>query len=249
MRALAILSLLLAILLAPGSRSAAQPAASPRAAEVRAEVRSILASREFATRESKKSWVEQIGDVLLRPLKRFAAWLKRKLPSFDVPTASGPLGEVLTAVAYGLLFGGAVYLLARMIAAMAAGGMLRGRSERRRPLVTSAAIGEPDPAAEPDAWIEQARKFAAQGELRAAYRAAFTAILVRLDRIGAIRYERQRTNGEYLRALRAKPSLVQTLRPVVRDFDARWYGPLPVTERDYRRLLDTYERLASEPAA
>jgi hypothetical protein len=36
---------------------------------------------------------------------------------------------------------------------------------------------------------------------------------------------------------------------VVRDFDARWYGPLPVTERDYRRLLDTYERLASEPAA
>lgn len=235
--------------------SAALPAAradgavSPRAANVRAEVQSILSAPEYRQSNPGKSFVERLGDILWAPIRRFLTWLRRKLGGFDFPEPSGPLGQILATIVYALLAAGVVYLLGRLIVALIGARTAGGRRARGSPSVQSSAIDELDPAVEPDAWVGLARELAERGDLRGAYRAAFTALLVRLDRMGALRFERQRTNGEYLRALRARPALFAAVKPVVRDFDQRWYGGVDVTQKDFMSMLAAYEGLAAETAA
>jgi hypothetical protein len=66
-----------------------------------------------------------------------------------------------------------------------------------------------------------------------------------MDRLGWIRFDRARTNGEYIRSLRARPDILAWMRPLTNDFDLRWYGGESVEEQDYRRVMTAYERMAS----
>ncbi len=223
--------------------------ASARAARARDQVRDILASPEYGREKPGKSPLERLGDVLLSPVKRFFKWLGEKLEGLSLPTPSGVLGQILMYAFYGVLISLAVLLLAKLVVGLARRGAQRASAGNKKPAVSSTMIEEPEPAAEPDTWIEVARRHAAEGDMRSAYRAAFTAVLVRLDRLGAIRYERQRTNGEYVRALRGHPQYLAAVRPAARDFDARWYGHLPVQQADFERMLATYTHIAGEPVA
>ena len=112
----------------------------------------------------------------------------------------------------------------------------------RRKAQGALSVQEENPdRAEPDRWLALAREHAASGDLRRAYRAAFIAVLLRLDRAGAIRYERSRTNGDYLRALRGRPPLLALLRPLANGFDSHWYGSAPVSEQEFRSCLAAYD--------
>jgi hypothetical protein len=104
---------------------------------------------------------------------------------------------------------------------------------------------EPDTIQEPDIWLQQAQRYASDGDYRRAFRAVFLAILLQLDHAGAIQYDRTRTNGDYLRLLRAGNlgALYDAFRPLVFEFDVRWYGDRPTQERDYRRCRDEFDRI------
>jgi hypothetical protein len=102
-----------------------------------------------------------------------------------------------------------------------------------------------DQVEDPDVLAAAAKDLAAAGQLRRAYRAIFLAILLRLDKQGLIRFDRSRTNGEYLRSLRSRPEIFTWMRPLTNEFDVRWYGERSVEEQDFRRALRAYEGLAS----
>jgi hypothetical protein len=238
--------LLLCFLFPMGVRTLAQapaPAAAPesaRAARIKSDLRDILRTGGFERENTGESWLARAGVWISRQWNRFTEWLRR-LFSFGGRFAAGS-SPVLPYV----LVAGLILLIAYAIAYAAQRYRPGGRPARSKPPVDTVVEPEESAAAEPDAWIAAARRHAAAGDYRKAYRAVFIAILIRLDRKGAIRFERSKTNGDYVRALRAAPDLLAFLRPLANDFDARWYGHVPATEQDFHTLLARYDSVPGQ---
>ncbi|MCX6027667.1 MAG: DUF4129 domain-containing protein, partial [Chloroflexi bacterium] len=119
---------------------------------------------------------------------------------------------------------------------------------RARP---DAAADEPNyemPSATP--LMKQAAKLAEAGDYRGAFRAAYLASIAYLDEIRALRFERSRTNWEYMRELRQggheRPHAA--LQPLTLDFDRKIYGRETVAKEDYLKATAAYERLSGEEA-
>lgn len=104
------------------------------------------------------------------------------------------------------------------------------------------------PSAKP--LIKQAAKLAEQGDYRGAFRAAYVACIAYLDEIKALRFERSRTNWEYMRELQQggheKP--YGELHPLTMDFDRKIYGREACRREDYQSVEAAYRRLSSEEA-
>lgn len=238
----ALVAIVLLAALALGPRICSAQAAptgngAGRAARIKADLRDILSDPEYHPSSGKGSALERIGKWLQEEwdgLKELFGRLFR---------VGGRAGAGSSQVMYWLvlfaLAAGMVYLV--IFVARHYGARL---SRRGRALHAALSVDEEHPEREdPERWLALARELAAAGDLRRAYRAAFIAVLLRLDRLGAIRYERSRTNGEYLRALRARPPLLAILRPLAGAFDAHWYGAAPVSEQGLRDCLAAYERV------
>jgi hypothetical protein len=231
---------LLAVLLYACVPCAAQPPAdSPRATAIKAHLREILAAPEYRP-EPSGSGLERVGRWIGDRLRALRDGLDRLLPS------GLRVGAGASSILFWLILAALIVGLAYVIAYAARRAAMRAPFWKRgKPDIKAAPDLEETAAASPEEWLAAARRRAEAGDFRRAYRAVFVALLLRLDRAGAIRFERSRTNGEYLRALRGNPSMFAFLRPLAGDFDARWYGHLPVGEADYRRFMQAYERVAS----
>lgn len=231
----------------PATLSAqAPPPASPRAAQIKSHLAAILAGPEYQRGSPKDSFLVTIGKWIAEKMSNFFRWLSRLFPQ----TGPRGTGNWIGWAILGLLLVGIAYLIAYAIRGMA--GRMRAwpakKSEWRQPLVELKEEKE-IALAEPDAWLDAARRYAAAGDLRRAYRYAFIAVLVRLDRVGAIRYDPARTNGEYLRSLRRRHDLFTLMKPLTYDFDAHWYGTLPIAQADYERCLAAYKQIVPESTA
>jgi hypothetical protein len=103
---------------------------------------------------------------------------------------------------------------------------------------------EPDEQSPADLW-RRAEALARRGEHLAAVRHLYLAVLTHLHRADLIRYDRTRTNGEYLRQLRAADGaavVVEPFRRLTRLFEQKWYGERACAADDYEACRE----LASE---
>ena len=143
-------------------------------------------------------------------------------------------------------------LIAAAVAVMAYAVM---RARRRRTqaavaMVTMAALPEDDSAAAEvpaDRWIEAAREFAARGDLRAAARAVYLAMLSYLGERRLIAPARSKSNRDYLRELRRRtaenPEIPARFEAGLAGFERVWYGRHPATEDLVLTLHDEFTRL------
>jgi hypothetical protein len=58
-----------------------------------------------------------------------------------------------------------------------------------------------------------------------------------------MRYDRSRTNREYLKSVSSKPELVKPLRAVIDVFDRVWYGFEGVDDETYQTYVDQVDEL------
>jgi hypothetical protein len=94
---------------------------------------------------------------------------------------------------------------------------------------------EPDEQSPADLW-RRAEALARDGEFLAAVRLLYLAVLTQLHQADLIRYEKTRTNGEYLRQLRAAEGaadVVEPFRRLTRLFEQKWYGQRACAAEDY----------------
>jgi hypothetical protein len=103
-------------------------------------------------------------------------------------------------------------------------------ARKRRKPVTGPADAEVSTSAEA---IQRAQVASTVQDYRLALRMLYLAALLKLDEIGALRYDRALTNREYVRQVALKPVLANALRAVVETFDDVWYGFRPVTPDGY----------------
>ncbi len=228
---------------------AALPAAAPRDAgerEWRLKLEQILARREFrAARRgsgleprwnmfSFGAWFEEQLRWLGELVREWLRGLWRRAPG---GASEGTLGSISQPATWALAAAAAALL-----------GLLLQRALRNRraqravaidaTIAAPAAVALPDALSQPaDVWARFAEEFARSGELRLALRALYLRLLALLHERGAIRYERQRTNGDYVRALAGAPA-GEPFRRLTLCFDLAWYGNKPFERADYEAALD-----------
>ena len=103
--------------------------------------------------------------------------------------------------------------------------------------------GEPLTAARA---LQQAQNLSTAGDYRNAVRYLYLASLLRLDERGLLRYDRSRTNREYLRSVDETPELASNLKDVIDVFDEVWYGYQPLDKSSYEHFADRVSDLQNQ---
>ena len=91
--------------------------------------------------------------------------------------------------------------------------------------------------------LQRAQTLSTQGDYRNAIRFLYLSSLLVLDERGLMRYDRSRTNREYLRSVSSRPQLANPLRDVIDVFDKVWYGFESVDEQTYQSYLKHVDEL------
>lgn len=91
--------------------------------------------------------------------------------------------------------------------------------------------------------LQRAQSLSGQGDYRNAVRYLYLSSLLVLDEQGLLRYDRSRTNREYLRSVSSRPELATPLKDVIDVFDRVWYGFEPVDEETYQSYVKHVDEL------
>lgn len=209
--------------------SAAEVPKQPDEERVRTEIKHILSAPEY-NRKFRTDSNDPISEFIERNLERLLEWLQGAVSDGSASSMSKAL-----AVAIMVLFVGLCVLLALKVT-----GGLRAR-------LPNGDADLPDDFELPSSsrLMAEAAKLANAGDYRGAFLRAYLGSISYLDEVGALRFERSRTNWEYLRDLgsRGHDSLVHELRPLTSDFDRKLYGHDHCTQHDYDRAVEAYDQV------
>lgn len=107
-------------------------------------------------------------------------------------------------------------------------------------------LGEENNEAEPltsEAALAKAQQLSRGRDYRAAVRYLYLSTLLILDERGVMRYDRSKTNREYLRSVANSPELSQPLQEVIDVFDNVWYGHHNLEEETFKHYSNRVEEL------
>ncbi len=142
-----------------------------------------------------------------------------------------------------------LYLILAVVFAVLVAVLVQAINRQRAGRATPLSLDESETALvearDTDSLRALAEQSARQGDHRRAFRLIYLATLVFLDTDGVLRFDRSKTNWEYLRALRAtgRDDLYQSLTPLTREFDRVWYGFARAGAAEYARALSYYDGL------
>ena len=91
--------------------------------------------------------------------------------------------------------------------------------------------------------MQKAQTLSSQGDYRNAVRYLYLSSLLILDENGVLRYDRSRTNREYVRSVSSKPGLAKPLSDVIEVFDRVWYGFDSVDDVTYQSYVKHVDEL------
>ena len=196
--------------------------------------------------------IEPLTEILARPEFQWAAqqsstapdWLNSMLDAFF---------NFMQRLAYGLqniLYYGRVPLIIAAVLLFLFSLYYISRSLSRNLVREAQLAAEVDEGADvlsSRAAMQRAQTLSSQGDYRNAVRYLYLSSLLILDEQGLLRYDRSRTNREYLRSVSSQPQLAGSLRDVIDVFDRVWYGFESVDEEAYRSYVKHVDELREKP--
>lgn len=195
----------------------------------------ILRRPEYTQREQQGHALERQLEQFFESLRGFFEWLRGLFPDFG-PVQPGARGG-LSRAAQIFIFG-----LSGLIIAYVSWRLWRRRERGAKSLSLGGArvvLGErlgPDETAAD--LLAAAERLAREGNLRAAIRKAYVALLCELGDRKVIGLAQHKTNRDYLQAVhRRAPRLYTEMLPLTSDFELHWYGAQPATESDWAAFL------------
>ena len=90
--------------------------------------------------------------------------------------------------------------------------------------------------------LSEAEALARRGELRAAIRRAYIALLVELGDRKVISLAQYKTNRDYLRAMREIEPLYRNVKQLTDSFEHHWYGLAQASENDWVAFRSGYNQ-------
>ena len=208
----------------------------------------LKAHDEFPQKVFTIQDVEPLKEILTRPefqwgeapAARNPEWLQRILDA---------IAEFMNRIAYGIqngIYYGRVPLViaAVLIFILSLYFIIRNLS---RNLVREAELAaendDNDALLTSKGAMQRAQSLSGQGDYRNAVRYLYLSSLLILDEHGVLRYDRSRTNREYLRSVSSKPQLAKPLSDVIDVFDRVWYGFDSVDEETYQSYVKHVDEL------
>jgi hypothetical protein len=196
-------------------------------------------------RRSEYNKQAEEGSALNRLLDRFLRWLSSLFPRAKPlqPGNAMALSRVAQVVVIGVSVAAIGFLIWKF-----APRYLRNRRKKKTKREARIVLGE---RLEPDQTsadlLAQAESLARSGDLRAAIRKAYIALLCELGDRKVISLAQHKTNRDYLGAVRNRPSLFLSMRGLTNSFEIHWYGFVPPREDDWKEFRNGYQQALKTP--
>jgi hypothetical protein len=203
----------------------------------KARLAAILRREEYSRQAAE-------GNAFTRLLKRIRDWFRGLFPKREVrnePQRESSAVNITALIIVALLsLAVLVYVAWRILPRF-----LRRDMKKRKPKERGARVvlGEKLGADESSSdLLLEAERLARSGDLRAAIRKGYIALLCDLHDRKLVRLEQHKTNRDYLRAVQANQSLYEEMKPMTRSFENHWYGFTPATETDWQDFRSHYRK-------
>ena len=181
------------------------------------------------------------GSALGRLWNRFLRWL------FSLFARSTPLPKggspVISALAEIVLVVGCLAGIAFLIWKLGPRYLSNRRGKKKQKREARIVLGE---RLEPDQTsadlLAQAETLARNGDLRAAIRKAYIALLCELGDRRIVSLAQHKTNRDYLNSVRERTRLYSSMRQLTNSFELHWYGFQPAAENDWNEFRRGYQQ-------
>lgn len=214
-----------------------QGSAEPSKDEEKARLASILRRDEYQTEADQESAVSRLWT-------RFKKWLSSLFPKSEPVKANESASRAASGIAQLLIVALALAVIAFALWKLWPRLMRRDRKARKREKREARVVlGERLAADETAADIlAEAESLARNGEIRAAIRKGYIALLCELGDRKVISLAQHKTNHDYLRAVQEIKPLYSAMRPLTTSFENHWYGYLPASEDDWSDFRAQYQK-------
>ena len=202
-------------------------------AEANQKLANILARPEFETKTNQSAFI-------FRLLDRFIRWLAKFLPQRSpLATSKGSpftlIAEIFVVALAAVVI---IYTAAKLFNHF---GRRSGRvksSRKKEPRIVLGERLEPEESASD--LLAEAEALARQGEIRAAIRKTYIALLVELGDRKIISLAQHKTNRDYLKAVSHVPTLYSNMGGLTNSFERHWYGFEPSSPSDWQDFKTGY---------
>jgi Domain of unknown function (DUF4129) len=218
------------------------------------DTRVVERQQQTQTLESKDAAKQRLETILARPeyassvqgpnaltrlWRDFLEWIKKFLPK---PRTTQPgAGAWLEGVAKILVIIAAAALVG-FLCRLLIGRFKRTKKikppRKKEPRIVLGERLEPEQTA--SGLLSEAEALARNGDLRAAIRKAYIALLVELGDRKIISLAQHKTNRDYLNALRGLPPLHSRMRGLTDSFERHWYGFAEANQTDWQNFREGY---------
>jgi hypothetical protein len=196
------------------------------------KLESILARPEYAPQARGPN-------ALQRLIQYFLQWLEKILPKpVRVQSGRARWVSVVAQIAVVIVALLVVFYVARILfRRFRRSPKKRAPRKRKARIVLGEQLKPEDTATD---LLSEAEALARQGDLRAAIRKAYIALLVELGDRNLITLAQHKTNRDYLNAVRNIPLLHSKMHVLTDSFELHWYGFAEATENDWQNFRSRY---------
>jgi Domain of unknown function (DUF4129) len=202
--------------------------------EANAKLAEILGRPEYARKNPE-------GSAFAKLWRRLMQWLQSLMPK--QPQMSPGRANIITLIVQGLVVLVALGVIVYVIKAFAPQLFKQTRKKKKKERETRVVLGETlAPEQSASDLLSEAEALARRGELRAAIRKAYIALLVELGDRKILSLAQYKTNRDYLRAVRELEPLYRHMKGLTDSFENHWYGFVGVTEDDWLAFRAGYNK-------
>ncbi len=219
-----------------GAGDAAKGGASAASKEQeKARMESILRRKEFDETPPEKSWLERLWEQI----KQWWNSLFRG-GGAALPGQASWLSVIVMVLVFGLVGALLGYAGWKFLPVFKRRREARGKQEKHGARVI---LGERLAPGQTAADIlAEAEALARKGELRAAIRKGYVALLCELGDRKVLALAQHKTNHDYLRAVREQRPLLKEMQKLTASFENHWYGFAPATPDDWTTFRSGYQQ-------
>lgn len=209
------------------------PAASDSKDQRKQKLESILARPEFASEARGQN-------ALTRLLEDFIRWIQQFLPKpVQVETGRASWMSIVVQVLVVIVALLVLFYVVKILFTRLGGTRHKGRAKKSKVRIVLGEQLKPEDTATD--LLSEAEALARSGDLRAAIRKAYIALLVELGDRKLIALAQHKTNRDYLNSVRSIPLLHSRMRAMTDSFEQHWYGFVDATENDWLNFRSRYQ--------
>jgi len=181
------------------------------------------------------------GSALSRLWERFLRWLFSLFPNVKpiTPGSSSFISRLAQIIIVVACLGAIAFLIWKFGPRYLSNRRGRKKPKREARIVLGERL-EPDQTAAD--LLAQAEMLARSGDLRAAIRKAYIALLCELGDRKVVSLAQHKTNRDYLNSVRERTILYNSMRKLTSSFELHWYGFQPAAESDWHEFRSGYQQ-------